>query len=101
MDEKITFGEWYKYNFVDNEIIAPHINLIINIYTEKREYGDGVMKTITPARIAVKLFAHLPIISVSVGKDYGVTCMNVNLYLDDSELDNEEEESPELFEDNE
>ena len=98
MKERITFEEWYKFNVVDNEIIDENTDFCVKVFTSPAmSKSNMVMETLTPARIAFKFFAKIPVLSVFPKHDNYNTSMCVCLYLDPD--DHEEEMANELFED--
>lgn len=99
MKERITFEEWYKFNVVDNEIIDENTDFCVKVFTSPAmSKSNMVMETLTPARIAFKLFAELHVVSIFPKHANYNTSMCVCLYLDCN--DHKEETEYELFEDN-
>ena len=102
MKERITFEEWYKFNVVDNKIIDENTDFCVKVFTSPAmSKSNMVMETLTPARIAFKLFAELHVMSIFPKyESYNASVsMCVCLYLDCN--DPEDEMAYELFEDNE
>lgn len=99
MKERITFEEWYKFNVVDNKIIDENTDFCVKVFTSPAmSKSNMVMETLTPARIAFKLFAELHVVSIFPKHENYNTSMCVCLYLDCN--DHKDETAYELFEDN-